>query len=35
MGCRRDRISAVCGDESALVRDVRSAKIEWLLLVLN
>ena len=35
MGCRRDHIGAVYGDESALVRNVRSAKIEWLSLVLN
>ena len=35
VGCRRDRIGAMCGDESTLVRNIRSAKIEWLLLILN
>ena len=35
MGCGRDRIGAVHGDESMLVRNVRNAKLEWLSLVLN
>ena len=35
MGCMRDRVSAMRGNESTLVRNVRNAKIEWLSLVLN
>ena len=35
MGCRRDCVNAMHGDESALVRNVRNAKIEWLSLILN
>ena len=35
MGCRRDHIGAVCGGESTSVRNIRGAKIEWLLLILN
>ena len=34
ISCRRDRVSAVHGDESALVRNVRNVKIEWFSLVL-
>ena len=32
VGCGRDHIGAVHGDESVLVRN---AKLEWLLLILN
>ena len=35
MGCRRDHIGAVCGDESVSVRNIRNAKLEWLSLILN
>ena len=35
MGCGRDHISAVRGNESVLVRNVRNAKLEWLSPVLN
>ena len=35
MGCRRDCIGAVHGDESASVRNIKNAKLEWLLLILN
>ena len=35
VGCRRDHISAVQNDESASVRNVRSAKLEWPSLILN
>ena len=34
-GCGRDCVGAVHGDESTLVRDIRSAKLEWLSVVLN
>lgn len=32
---RRNRVGAVCGDESVLVRNIRNEKIEWLPLVLS
>ena len=35
MGCGRDCIGAVCGDESMSVRNVKNAKLEWLSLILN
>ena len=35
MGHGRDRISVVCGDESVLERNVRSAKIKWCLFILE
>ena len=35
VGCGRDHIGAVHGNESVLVRNVRNAKLEWLLLILN
>ena len=34
VSCRRDRVGAVRGDESASVRNVRNVKIEWFSLVL-
>ena len=35
MGCGRDCFSAVHSNESVLVRNIRHAKIEWLLFILN
>ena len=35
MGCGRDHVGAVHGNESALIRNISHAKIEWLSLILN
>ena len=35
MGCGRDHVGAVHGDESASMRNVRNAKIEWLSCILS
>ena len=34
VSCKRDHVGAVRGDESVLVRNVRNAKLELLLLIL-
>ena len=35
MGCGRDHVGAVHSDESVSVRNIRCAKIDWVLFVLN